>query len=56
MSVDPVNQSPESPQIVSSSIQQSAVLVPHSGLPPFSPFDLLSNPANTGPKWRKWLC
>ena len=56
MSVDPVNQSPESPKTASSSTQQSAVLVPRSGLPPFPPFDPLSNPANTDPRWRKWLC
>ena len=49
------NQVPESPQTASSSTQQSAVLIPHSGLPPFAPFDPLSNPANTGPRWQKWL-
>ena len=52
---DPENQAPESPQTASSSTQQSAVLIPRSGLPPFPPFDPLSNPANTGPRWRKWL-
>ena len=55
MSVDPTNQSPESSETASSSIQQSTVLIPRSGLPPFPPFDPLSNPANTGPRWRKWL-
>ena len=52
---DPENQAPESPQTASSSTQQSAVLIPRSGLPPFPPFDPLSNPANTGPRCRKWL-
>ena len=52
---DPENQAPESPQTASSSTQQSAVLIPRSGLPPFPPFDPLSNPANTCPRWRKWL-
>ena len=52
---DPENQAPESPQTASSSTQQSAVLIPRSGPPPFPPFDPLSNPANTGPRWRKWL-
>ena len=40
---DPENQAPESPQTASSSTQQSAVLIPRSGLPPFPPFDPLSN-------------
>ena len=53
MSVDPTNQSPESSEAASSSIQQSTVLIPRSGLLPFPPFDPLSNPANTGPRWRK---
>ena len=35
---DPENQAPESPQTASSSTQQSAVLIPRSGLPPFPPF------------------
>ena len=52
---DPENQARESPQTASSSTQQSAVLIHRSGLPPFPPFDPLSNPANTGPRWRKWL-
>ena len=34
---DPENQAPESPQTASSSTQQSAVLIPGSGLPPFPP-------------------
>ena len=56
MSVDPEHQTLESPQTASSSTQQPAeVLVPRSGLPPFPPFDPLSNPANTGPRWGKWL-
>ena len=37
-------------------IQQSAVLIPRSRLPPFHSFYPLSNPANTGPRWQKWLC
>ncbi len=58
MATDPPNGwagSPESAEIATSSTTQSSVLVPRSGLPPFPPFDPLSNPVNTGLRWRKWL-
>jgi hypothetical protein len=52
---DQPNESPESPQAATSSTTQQSVIVPRSGLPPFPPFDPLSNPTNTGLRWRKWL-
>ena len=55
MATDPPNGSPENAEIATSSTTQSSVLVPRSGLPPFPPFDPLSNPVNTGLRWRKWL-
>jgi hypothetical protein len=52
---DQGNESPESPQAATSSTTQQSVIVPCSGLPQFPPFDPLSNPTNTGLRWRKWL-
>jgi hypothetical protein len=43
---DQGNESPESPQVATSSTTQQSVIVPRSGLPPFPPFDPLNFKSN----------